>query len=487
MVSLAAVWDSWGVTPSAVLGHSQGEIAAACAGGWLSLQDAARIVVLRSRALSALAGRGGMVSLGVGEQQARELVARVDGVGVAAVNGPASVVVSGDTRALEELLGVCAELDVRARRIEVDYASHSAAVAELEDELMALLADVVPQVGKVPMFSTVENRWVEGPELNAAYWYRNLREEVGFDAAVRTLVGEGFRTFVEVSPHPVLTASVQHTLEDAGGNGVVVGSLRRDEDGLEWLYRGLGELWCAGMGVDWPAVYAGTGARWMRLPTYAFQHQRYWLTPSDIEGARSLVTPGPTTSGQITPDQTAPDQTAPNQAEVWDLDRPPAELTKSLLDLVRREAAGILGYDGPDSVTANGSFSSAGFESLTAVQFRNRMSERTGLTLPITLVFDYPTPAKLVEYLMGQLAPEGNPGSAALSELDRLETILTTVSTDDPDHPHITGRLKAILARWSDTTDPKTHAPVGVVDRIGSATEDEVLRFIDTELGRAAS
>jgi hypothetical protein len=88
---------------------------------------------------------------------------------------------------------------------------------------------------------------------------------------------------------------------------------------------------------------------------------------------------------------------------------------------------------------------------------------------------------------MGQLAPEGNPGSAALSELDRLETILTTVSADDPDHPHITGRLKTILARWGDTTDPKAHPPVAVVDRIGSATEDEVLRFIDTELGRAAS
>ncbi|MGW9362235.1 acyltransferase domain-containing protein, partial [Streptomyces diastaticus] len=171
MVSLAAVWEDWGIRPSAVIGHSQGEIAAACVAGALSLEDAARVVALRSRAIVALAGKGGMVSVPLPVEQVREELAGYEGrVSVAAVNGPASVVISGDVAGLDELLARWTEAGVRARRIAVDYASHSAHVEELKDELLDVLAPIEPQAGRIPVYSTVTGEVEDGSGFDASYW-----------------------------------------------------------------------------------------------------------------------------------------------------------------------------------------------------------------------------------------------------------------------------------------------------------------------------
>ncbi|MEV5432412.1 type I polyketide synthase [Streptomyces sp. NPDC052701] len=280
MVSLAAVWESFGVRPAAVVGHSQGEIAAACVAGALSLQDAARVVALRSRAIVALAGRGGMVSVALSCADAEELVDRWAGrVSVAAVNGPASVVVSGDADALDELVVFAEAEGVRVRRVEVDYASHSAHVEAIEAELREVLAPVVPRTPEVPFFSTVTGQWIDTALTDAGYWYTNLRQRVGLEGAVRALLEQGYGAFVEVSPHPVLTVPVAETVEAAGAEAVVVGTLRRGQGGLERFYTSLGEAWVRGVQVDWTPVFAGLCPRHVDLPTYAFQRQRYWLEP----------------------------------------------------------------------------------------------------------------------------------------------------------------------------------------------------------------
>ncbi|MEU5209035.1 type I polyketide synthase [Streptomyces sp. NPDC020742] len=280
MVSLAEVWRGFGVEPSAVVGHSQGEIAAACVAGGLSVEDGARVVALRSRALRVLAGRGGMVSVALGRIQAEELIGRWQGrVSLAAVNGPSSVVVSGDAEALDELVASCQEADVRARRIEVDYASHSAHVEEIHEELLAALAPIRPRASSVPLLSTVTGEWLDTSEMDAAYWYANLRQTVELEPAVRRLLAEDHRVFVEVSPHPVLTVPVQETLDDAGREGrtLVTGTLRRGEGGLTRFYTSLGELYVHGVEVDWSPAFAAHRPRLVELPTYAFQHRRYWL------------------------------------------------------------------------------------------------------------------------------------------------------------------------------------------------------------------
>ncbi|WP_405773471.1 SDR family NAD(P)-dependent oxidoreductase [Streptomyces sp. NBC_01538] len=287
MVSLAEAWRSYGVEPDAVLGHSQGEIAAAVVAGALTLEDGAKVVALRSKLLRAVAGHGGMASVALPADRVRELlVPWGEKISVAAVNGPRSTVVAGETVALAELLDTCEKDGVRARRIEVDYASHSAGMDPLRDELLDVLADIAPTTSSTRMFSTLEADWIEGPELTAEYWFRNLRGTVEFEPAVRALTGAGFTTFVESSPHPVLAPAVQEVLEDTESTGVVVGSLRRDDGGQDRLLLSLGEAHVQGVPVDWTPALGRTGRtsrpaatrpRPVDLPTYAFQRTRYWI------------------------------------------------------------------------------------------------------------------------------------------------------------------------------------------------------------------
>ncbi|MBB5891325.1 type I polyketide synthase [Kutzneria kofuensis] len=274
MVSLARLWESVGVRPGAVLGHSQGEIAAACVAGVLSLDDAARVVALRSQAIGrVLSGRGGMGSVAASFEQVSGWIGRFDGLSVAAVNGPSAVVVSGDAAELAELVAWCEGEGVRARVIPVDYASHSAVVAELEAELLEALAPITPRSASVPFFSTVTGDWVDGSELSAQYWYTNLRETVRFAPAVEALVGQDFGVFVEVSAHPVLVSAIE--------GAEAVGTLRRDDGGWDRFLTSAGEAFARGVAVDWASVFP-EGLSVVDLPTYAFQHQRFWLEDAGL-------------------------------------------------------------------------------------------------------------------------------------------------------------------------------------------------------------
>ncbi|WP_188308293.1 acyltransferase domain-containing protein, partial [Streptomyces sp. CBMA123] len=285
MVSLAELWRAHGVEPAAVLGHSQGEIAAACVAGALSLDDAARVVALRSRAIRKLAGLGGMVSVAEPVAAVRERLTRWDErISVAAVNGPGSVVASGDPEALDELIADCERSGVRARRVPVDYASHSAHVERIEHELLDLLAPIAPRSADVPFCSTVTGTVLDTAGLDAAYWYRNLRHTVEFEQATRTLLAAGHRVFVEVSPHPVVTTGVQETIEDSGLPAAALGTLRRDEGGPGRFLLALADARNHGARVDWDLLFAGTGARAVELPTYPFQRQRYWPRPGGTGG-----------------------------------------------------------------------------------------------------------------------------------------------------------------------------------------------------------
>ncbi|MET8981212.1 SDR family NAD(P)-dependent oxidoreductase, partial [Streptomyces sp. NPDC004539] len=278
MVSLAALWSACGVTPDAVVGHSQGEIAAAVVAGALTLQDGARVAALRSRTLTALSGRGGMVSVAEAGSAVRARLATWDGrIDVAALNGPAATVVAGDDDALDELLAACERDGVRARRVAVDYASHSTHVTAVEDELRALLAPVAPRPATTPFHSTVTPGPIDTTLLDAGYWYRNLRHTVRFEEATHTLLDTGHTLFIEVSPHPVLTHALQDTLDAHPAPAAVTGTLRRDTDGPRRFIEALAEAYAHGAPVDFTALLAGTGARRTELPSYAYQRTRHWL------------------------------------------------------------------------------------------------------------------------------------------------------------------------------------------------------------------
>ncbi len=307
MVALAELWQACGVVPDAVVGHSQGEIAAAYIAGGLSLEDAARVVALRSRALAALSGRGGMVSLAVSLERLERLIEPLGGdVSLAAVNGPGALVVSGEIEVLDQLLAICESEDVRARRIPVDYAAHSSQVQEIREELTTGCESISPRSGSVPFYSTTDPGLLDMASLDAAYWYRNLRETVQFESVVRILFNERFGTFVEVSPHPVLTVGVLEAADavaaDAsdeespsaprGGSAVtVIESLRRGDGAPSRFARSLAQAWVQGVEVDWPSLLGDDGGELAELPTYAFQRSRYWLD-AEPTGAAAIAAIG---------------------------------------------------------------------------------------------------------------------------------------------------------------------------------------------------
>jgi polyketide synthase 12 len=277
MVSLAELWRSIGVRPDAVIGHSQGEIAAAYVAGALSLRDAARVVTLRSKLLLALSGRGGMASLACGADQARDLLAPYgDRVSIAAINGRSAVVISGEEAALDEIVALCVERETRARRIDVDYASHSVAVDEIRDQLAEALAGIEPQSSRTVFFSTVTGAVQDTAGLSPDYWFRNIRQTVEFDQAVRTAAQSGYRTFIESSPHPALIAGIEDTATDGGADAIVVPTLGREDGGLRRFFGSAALAFVSGVKVDWRATVPSAG--FVELPTYAFERRRFWLS-----------------------------------------------------------------------------------------------------------------------------------------------------------------------------------------------------------------
>ncbi|WP_433336512.1 SDR family NAD(P)-dependent oxidoreductase [Spirillospora sp. CA-294931] len=286
MVSLAGLWRSYGVEPAAVVGHSQGEIAAAHVAGALSLADAAMIVALRSQALGRLAGTGGMASVALPAATVEERLAErwAGRLAVAAVNGSGSTVISGDPEALEAFGAACEAEGVRFRLVPVDYASHSPHVEAVRDDILDLLSPVQPRRAEIPFYSSVTAAPMEGSALGAVYWYRNLREPVRFADTTRALLDSGHGAFIEASPHPVLTVGVQESIDAAGHpDAITLGSLRRDEGGLDRFLGSVSEAFTLGVPVDW--ARALPGGRRVDLPTYAFQRERYWLdAPAESAG-----------------------------------------------------------------------------------------------------------------------------------------------------------------------------------------------------------
>ncbi|MFE4989728.1 MULTISPECIES: acyltransferase domain-containing protein, partial [unclassified Streptomyces] len=274
MVALAALWRANGINPTAVVGHSQGEIAAAVVAGGLTIEDGARVVALRSKALRVLSGGGGMAWMSVPETQAEDILTTWNGhISVAAVNGPSSTVVAGRPQALDELLTHCETTGVWARRIPVDYASHSAHVDEIQDTLADELKDIAPQSGRIAFHSTVTGGLLDTSELDSAYWFRNLRSKVRLAQVVEQLAAPD-TVFIEVSAHPVLISGITETLADTGA---VIGTLHRNTGTLERFVQSAAEAWTHGVTIDWTTLLAPYQAHTVELPSYPFQRQHYWL------------------------------------------------------------------------------------------------------------------------------------------------------------------------------------------------------------------
>ncbi|MFD7340191.1 type I polyketide synthase, partial [Streptomyces violascens] len=385
MVSLTETWRTLGVTPSAVVGHSQGEIAAAYVAGALSLDDAAHIVALRSQALHSITGRGGMLSVPLPQDRMGALLKPWAGrLSVAAVNGPTATVLSGDTEAIEEMRAQLVADGVRARTVPVDFASHSPHVEAVREELTSRLAGVLPRASKIPFYSTVTAERLDTRELDQDYWYRNLRGTVRFEETTRALLESKHTVFVEVSPHPVLTIGIQDTVDATDATAVVSGTLRRDKGDLAQLFTSAGRLFTGGVHVDWAEVFAGTGAASVELPMYAFQRERYWLDRGGIHVPTSTPR-GTGAAGRFT------ELAGPERSEL-------------ISEVITEELVLALGRVGDDSVAPTETFTELGLNSLSAMELRGRLASVTGVKLPVTVLFDHPTVEQLTKVLVELMA-----------------------------------------------------------------------------------
>jgi myxalamid-type polyketide synthase MxaD len=275
-MALTAVWRAWGIRPSAVVGHSVGEVAAACVAGAISAEQAADILVVRGRLLQSLTGRGRMAMVWLTPEAAmRDLKGR-DRVVVAARNTPDSIVVSGDTAEVEALLEEWGRRGVRTRALPVDYAFHSPQVEPLAAELVGALEGLEPSPAGVPMVSTVTADWIAGTDLDADYWGRNVARPVLFAPAIHRLVGAGHRVFLEISSHPALSRDTEACAIAADAEVAVAGSLRRGQPDDVAMAVGLGRLYTAGCSPDWQAVN-GPDGRFVPPPAYPWQRRRYWI------------------------------------------------------------------------------------------------------------------------------------------------------------------------------------------------------------------
>ncbi|QFY11927.1 SDR family NAD(P)-dependent oxidoreductase [Nonomuraea phyllanthi] len=427
MVGLAEVWRAHGVEPDVVVGHSQGEIAAATVVGALSLSDAARVVALRSRAIAGIAGHGGMMSVAAPLDLVERAIAGLsEPVTVAAFNGPRSVVVSGPREALSELAARLG--DHPTKILPVDYASHSPEVEGVRDEVLAELAPIRPVSSATTFVSTLTGEPMDTAGLDADYWYRSLRQPVRFAQAVRAALDGRCELFVECSPHPVLVTAVEETAEAAGHEVAAVGTLRRGDGGHERVVRSFAQAYAWGAPVDWPGLCAGDGtARLVDLPTYPFQRRRH----------APKVTAGRTPAGGGASERPAARPEAPaGQADGLGgrAEEPVAARAwpkEDLRELVSSTTARLLGYEDAADVEPGRTFKDLGLESGGAVELRDRLRAATGLRLPTGLLFDHPTPDRLAGHLHALLTTTPVGPSDGVSDDQTVPAGAATAGTSD--------------------------------------------------------
>ncbi|QMU71143.1 type I polyketide synthase [Streptacidiphilus sp. P02-A3a] len=483
MISLARLWQHHGIHPDAVIGHSQGEIAAAHIAGALTLTDSARIITLRSQAINTLSGHGTMASINLPTNQVQQRLAPwADRISVAAVNGPATTIVSGEVQAITELVNSLEAQAIRVRVIPVDYASHSAQVERIQDQILHDLAPITPQTATIPLLSTVTNTWIDTTTLDATYWYTNLRQTVRLHEATHTLATTGHHTYIEISPHPVLTTAIQGTLEEIDHQATVTGTLRRDEGGLNRLHTSLAETFVHGTQVTWqPENDDTTPRQHVPLPSYAFQHEHYWLDSAPVTGPRPELADG--ALGAV------------DEPSTQDADRLREQLVGAtaeeravlLLNLVLAETAVVLGHSSPTAVDANGAFKDLGLNSLTAVELRNRLREASGLALSATLVFDHPTPVAIADHLDAELAlTEVSALPSAFVSLGQLESRVAASVLDDAERPEIVARLRGLLSQLDATavfsSTGGSESDSGNAIDIDVATDEELFALMDNDL-----
>lgn len=411
-VALYRLLMSWGVRPGLVLGHSVGELAAAHVAGALCLPDAAMLVAARGRLMQALPAGGAMFAVQAREDEVAPMLGH--DVSIAAVNGPASVVISGAHDAVSAIADRLRGQGRRVYRLAVSHAFHSALMEPMIAEFTAVAAELSVGLPTIPVISNVTGQLVADDFASADYWARHIRAVVRFGDSVRSAHCAGASRFIEVGPGGGLTSLIEASLADA--QIVSVPTLRKDRPEPVSVMTAAAQGFVSGMGLDWASVFSGYRPKRVELPTYAFQHQKFWLAPAPSVS-------DPTAAGQIGASDGGAELLASSGFAARLAGRSADEQLAAAIEVVCEHAAAVLGRDGAAGLDAGQAFADSGFNSLSAVELRNRLTAVTAVTLPATAIFDHPTPTELAQYLITQIDGHGSSAAAAANPAERIDAL----------------------------------------------------------------
>lgn len=411
-VALYRLLMSWGVRPGLVLGHSVGELAAAHVAGALCLPDAAMLVAARGRLMQALPAGGAMFAVQAREDEVAPMLGH--DVSIAAVNGPASVVISGAHDAVSAIADRLRGQGRRVHRLAVSHAFHSALMEPMIAESTAVAAELSVGLPTIPVISNVTGQLVADDFASADYWARHIRAVVRFGDSVRSAHCAGASRFIEVGPGGGLTSLIEASLADA--QIVSVPTLRKDRPEPVSVMTAAAQGFVSGMGLDWASVFSGYRPKRVELPTYAFQHQKFWLAPAPSVS-------DPTAAGQIGASDGGAELLASSGFAARLAGRSADEQLAAAIEVVCEHAAAVLGRDGAAGLDAGQAFADSGFNSLSAVELRNRLTAVTAVTLPATAIFDHPTPTELAQYLITQIDGHGSSAAAAANPAERIDAL----------------------------------------------------------------
>jgi acyl transferase domain-containing protein len=404
-VALAALWKSWGLVPSVVIGHSMGEVAAAHVAGILSLEDAVTVICRRSALMMRVAGTGAMAVVDLSRKEAEQAIAGFDRrVSIAVSNSQQSTVLSGDPDAIDEVIERLESLEVFCRRVRVDVASHSPQMDPLKEELRVGLRSLKPQAGSLPLCSTVRGSMIRGEEMDAAYWVSNLRDTVQFAGATELLLGAGCDTFVEISPHPILLPFIEQTGVLNGVDVLAVGSTRREEPETQAMLHALGNLYTHGAEVGWKGLYPAGNL--VTLPAYPWQRERFWIesvgvAPALRETPQALT---PLSEVAVVERESKPVPFFATWKELAVRER-----GEAMTRWIREQVAAVVRAK-VERIAVDQALKSHGVNSLMALELRNRIERGLGIALSAGTAWNYPTVAALAEYLNGRLAAQEENG-----------------------------------------------------------------------------
>lgn len=275
-IALVELWRSWGIAPDAVVGHSMGEIAAAYVAGAMTLEDAAVLMIQRGDVMQSCVGKGSMAAVSCSFHQASQKLLQWNcDVAIAAMNGPASTILSGSPQSVRDAMNRFEREGVSCKPLNGSYAFHSPQMEPLKCELIDRIRSLTFRDPRIPMISTVTGKPVRPGDLHSDYWANNIREPVLFHPAIETLIDEGFNLFLEIGPHPALCGNIAHVVSSLNREGAALPSLRRGQNGRDNLLESLGKLYTMGVDIDWKAVHPFPSSL-VRLPNYPWQRERFW-------------------------------------------------------------------------------------------------------------------------------------------------------------------------------------------------------------------